>query len=52
VAELTPLADLEDAFLRLTGTAPRPGQFRQVDDAEATPLAEGRPIEVDAKEVS
>src|SRR5690348_2454672 len=42
VAELTPLADLEDAFLRLTGTAPRPGQFRQVDDAEATPLAEGR----------
>src|SRR5262249_32075420 len=34
VAELTPLAGLEEAFLRLTGTAPRPGSFRQVDDAD------------------
>ena len=34
VTELTPLADLEDAFLRLTGTAPRAGSFRQVDDAD------------------
>jgi ABC-2 type transport system ATP-binding protein len=52
VAELTPLADLEDAFLRLTGTAPRHGEFRPVDDADATLLTEGRTIEVTAEEVS
>jgi ABC-2 type transport system ATP-binding protein len=43
VAELTPLADLEDAFLQLTGTAPRPGSFRQVDEAEPKP-DDGQPI--------
>jgi ABC-2 type transport system ATP-binding protein len=54
VAELTPLADLEDAFLRLTGTAPQPGSFRPVDVAEATPVAEGRTIDVtlDVEEAS
>src|SRR5262249_49057325 len=52
VAELTPLADLEDAFLRLTGTAPRPGSFRQVDEAVATLVAEGRTIEVTPEEAS
>jgi ABC-2 type transport system ATP-binding protein len=45
VAELTPLADLEDAFLRLTGTAPQPGGFRPVDAADVTP--ESRTIEVE-----
>jgi ABC-2 type transport system ATP-binding protein len=34
VSQLTPLADLEDAFLQLTGTAPREGAFRQVDSAD------------------
>ncbi|MDI1465824.1 ABC transporter ATP-binding protein [Catellatospora sp. KI3] len=34
VSELTPLsADLEDVFLELTGTAPVPGQARQVDNS-------------------
>ena len=34
VSELTPLTpDLESVFLELTGTAPQPGEHRQVDDA-------------------
>jgi ABC-2 type transport system ATP-binding protein len=45
VSELTPLADLEDAFLRLTGTAPRPGSFRQVDEVDAS----GPPAEAESE---
>jgi ABC-2 type transport system ATP-binding protein len=33
VSELTPLGDLEDAFLRLTGTMPEEGRVKQVDEA-------------------
>jgi ABC-2 type transport system ATP-binding protein len=40
VSELTPLNDLEDAFLRLTGTAPVRGSFRQVDEAERPPTGQ------------
>jgi ABC-2 type transport system ATP-binding protein len=47
VSELTPLADLEDAFLRLTGTAPQRGTFRQVDDADWGKPAPNQPVPAD-----
>ncbi|GAA2598410.1 ABC transporter ATP-binding protein [Dactylosporangium fulvum] len=34
VRELTPVAQLEDAFLSLTGGGPRRGQFRPVDNSD------------------
>jgi ABC-2 type transport system ATP-binding protein len=38
VNELSPVtADLEDVFLQLTGTAPAPGQARQVDESVEVP---------------
>jgi ABC-2 type transport system ATP-binding protein len=42
VSELTPLADLEDAFLRLTGTLPEPGHVKQLDEA-VRPAAPAEP---------
>jgi ABC-2 type transport system ATP-binding protein len=42
VAELTPLtADLESVFLEITGTAPVPGQHRQVDESVTVPASGG-----------
>ncbi len=46
VAELSRVADLEDAFLRLTGTAPQRGTFRQVDEAELSTPTGSTPNEV------
>jgi ABC-2 type transport system ATP-binding protein len=45
VSELSPVtADLESVFLELTGTAPVPGQHRQVDESVVIPqrIEEGR----------
>ncbi|MFI5907091.1 ABC transporter ATP-binding protein [Dactylosporangium sp. NPDC051541] len=37
VRELAPVAQLEDAFLTITGGGPRPGAFRAVDNSDWTP---------------
>ncbi|GAA3301454.1 MULTISPECIES: ABC transporter ATP-binding protein [Dactylosporangium] len=37
VRELAPVAQLEDAFLTITGGGPRPGAFRPVDNSDWTP---------------
>jgi ABC-2 type transport system ATP-binding protein len=37
VRELAPVAQLEDAFLTITGGAPRPGAFRPVDNSDWIP---------------
>ncbi len=44
VSELAPVTvDLESVFLELTGTAPVPGQHRQVDESAERRTRPGRP---------
>ena len=44
VRELAPIAQLEDAFLSLTGGGPRRGSFRPVDDSDWATTAEQRRV--------
>ncbi|WP_412747012.1 ATP-binding cassette domain-containing protein [Krasilnikovia sp. MM14-A1004] len=53
VSELTPVtADLESVFLELTGTAPVPGHYRQVDENVLAPAGEPAAAEISVGEFS